>query len=69
MKDHEGLHDRIWAAAYGAAYVVDFERCYYEAGRSFDESLGAASAERAETIADHALAEWLRWNREGKAQP
>ncbi len=65
--DAPDLLRSIWASVFGAAYVADFEKfCELT---SFDRAVEVTTAERAETIADHAVAEWLRWNREGKQTP
>lgn len=65
--DAPDLLRSIWASAYGAAYVSHFDRIDRAADFGFDDAMQMASAERAETIADQAVAEWLLWNREGKA--
>lgn len=55
----------IWLSVYGAAYVADFGvYCFMNVG--FERALELTTAERAETIADAAVEEWLRWNRDGK---
>ncbi len=54
----------VWQTAYAAAFVSDFESSYNATGCDFDRAKVCTTAERAVTIADHAVAELERWRGE-----
>lgn len=62
---------RIWEAAYAAAFVADWQETESLADQRphpredpFDTAKRVTTAERAMDIADHAVLEYVRWNRE-----
>lgn len=63
MRDAQTLR-QIWVAAYSAAFVAEFRDTHQR--ESFGFALEHTSAELAEAVADEAVEEWLRWDKEGR---
>jgi hypothetical protein len=60
---------RIWEAAYAAAFVEDFRTTHNHTG-SFDRAVAHTSAETAMTLADLAVVRYRSWrDEECKEQP
>ena len=51
----------IWRSVYAAMLVSDFETSYNATGCDWDRAAEMTTAERAVTLADHAVAELDRW--------